>query len=57
MAMRFYSGEPFTQSRDAANFEDFRHCSSGDKIIFICHVILKDHPLKELWDFMDGSPS
>ena len=29
-----------------------RHCSSGDMIILICHVILQDHVTRELFGFL-----
>ena len=31
-----------------SNSLDLRHCASGDEIVLVCHMILKDHVTKSL---------
>ena len=38
-------------------FGGHRHSGSGDVIVFVYHVILQDHLIKALCDFMVWSPS
>ena len=40
-----------------AKFGGYRHCTSGDRIILVYHMISHDHMIKESWDFMSKSPS
>ena len=44
-------------SYHSAKFGGHRHSCSGEKMVLVCHVILKDHGIKGSCDFMSGSPS
>ena len=35
-------------SHHRSNFRDLRHCASGDEMVSVCHMILKDHVTKAL---------
>ena len=41
-------------SDNPAKFCGHRHCGSGDIMVSVCHVILRDHVIKEKCDFMGG---
>ena len=34
-----------------------RHCSSGDIMVLVCHVIMKDHMIKGWRNFIGENPS
>ena len=34
-----------------------KHCDSGDIIFLICYMTSRKHMVKELCEYMDGSPS
>ena len=40
-----------------AKFGGHRHCSSGDIMVLVGHIILKDHMLKRSSGFLDKSAS
>ena len=40
-----------------AMFGDYRHCDSGKIMFVICHVIPRDHVIKESHDFISKRPS
>ena len=44
-------------SHHPTKFNGQRHCSSGDKMVFVCHVTLQDHVIKALSNFMVKSPT
>ena len=44
-------------SHQPANFDDNRHCGSGDVIVLDCHMILRDHMTKGLSNCIGGSNS
>ena len=44
-------------SQHPVNFGDHRRCGSGDTLILVCQVILKDCVIKGSLDFMGRSPS
>ena len=44
-------------SYDLAKFCNHRHCGSGNIVVLVCHLILKDHVAKELSNSTDGSQS
>ena len=44
-------------SHQPTKFGGHRHCSSGDIMVFVYHVTLKDHVIKALNEFMVSSPS
>ena len=44
-------------SHHPVKFTGYRHCGSRDLIVLVCHVILQDHVIKGLRDFMGRSTS
>ena len=52
-----YRQKPIKISYHPANFTRHRHCSSGDIMVIVYHVILQDHVIKGSCDVMDRSPS
>ena len=50
-------GAPIVRSHHPAKFGGQRHCGSRYKMVLVCHVILQDHVIKGLCDFMGSSQS
>ena len=55
--MWLYGQELITVSYDSVKFGGQIHSGSGDIMILVYHVILQDHLVKELCDFIGRSPS
>ena len=43
-------------SHHLAKFSCHKDCGNVDIMISVCHVILQNHVIKSLYDFMGGSP-
>ena len=46
--MSLYGQKPSNVSHHPTEFCGFRHCGSGDILVLVCHVVLKDHVIKVL---------
>ena len=44
-------------SHDATKFGGHRYCHIGDIMLLVCHVILQDHMIEGLSNFMGKTPS
>ena len=49
--------EPVKLTDHPTVFGGHRHCGIEDIMVLVCHVISHNHAIKELCDFIGGSPS
>ena len=42
-------------SHQVVTFGSHRHCNSEDIMFLVCHMVVQDHVIKELYDFMGRS--
>ena len=53
MVMWLYGWKSLKVSHNLATFCDHKHCSSGDTMFLVCHVISQNQIVIWLFDFMD----